>query len=164
MAQAEAGLHTGELTVVSDLGTGAKATATLTFDLGDAQHPPRLHITSVYSSPAGTQTDERIIIGGTSWQHQANGQWVTADETEGVWGRVQAYLPRASAATNPTVDGGASPVLRWNDATRGGAVTLHFDPATGVPSELQLAPSGGPAVDVKYSNWNGPVTITQPAK
>jgi hypothetical protein len=160
---AEGALRRGQMEAVLDYGNGVRATATLAFDYGDATQPQRLHLTTVYTSPTGSQTTERITIGDRAWDRQPDGRWVVLPEQEGVWGRVQPYLPHADRAPGPTLRteiGGVS--LHWTDDVQD--VTVLFDPASGIPRELrQVNRANGATLVVTYRGWNTPVDIVPPA-
>jgi hypothetical protein len=159
---AEDALRRGQLAAVLDYGNGVRATATLAFDYGDATQPQRLHLTTVYTSPTGSQTTERITIGDRAWDRQPDGRWVVLPEQEGVWGRVQPYLPHADRAPGPTLRtevGGVS--LHWIDDVQD--VTVLFDPASGIPRELrQVSRANGATLVVTYRGWDTPVDIAPP--
>jgi hypothetical protein len=160
-AKAEAALRSGRLTATIDDGTGTRATATLEFDFGSGTQPPRLHLTTTYVSPAGTQTSEQITIGDQAWQRQANGQWAPSTPL-GAFDNVQPYLPRAASVTDATLAGDGS-TLSWFNASRAVDVTLKVDAATGVPLTMQETPrSGGPHRTISYTAWNTPVQISPP--
>lgn len=159
---AEDALRRGQLEAVLDYGNGVRATATLVFDYGDANQPQRLHVTTVYTSPTGSQTSERIIVGNRAWDRQPDGRWVAVPEQEGVWGRVQPFLPHADQAPVPALrnEVGATS-LRWIAAGQDSTVLL--DPASGIPRELrQVNRSTGATLVVTYRGWNTPVDIAPP--
>jgi hypothetical protein len=160
---AEGALRRGQMEAVLDYGNGVRATATLAFDYGDATQPQRLHLTTVYTSPTGSQTTERITIGDRAWDRQPDGRWVVLPEQEGVWGRVQPYLPHADRAPGPTLRTEVGSVsLHWIDDVQD--VTVLFDPASGIPRELrQVSRANGATLVVTYRGWNTPVDIVPPA-
>lgn len=160
-ANAEAALRSGRITTATDDGAGTRATATLDFDFGDGTQPPRLHLTTTYASPAGTQSTEQITIGDRAWQRQTNGQWVPATPL-GAFDNVQPYLPRAASVAGAALAGDGS-TLTWYTASRAVDVTLSVDPATGVPLTMQETPrAGGPRRTIAYTAWNTPVAISPP--
>jgi hypothetical protein len=159
---AEGALRRGQMEAVLDYGNGVRATATLVFDYGGANQPQRLHLTTVYTSPTGSQTSEHIIVGNRAWDRQPDGRWVAVPEQEGVWGRVQPFLPHADQAPTPALrnEVGATS-LRWTDA--GQDITVLLDPASGIPQELrQVNRSTGATLVVTYRGWDTPVDIAPP--
>lgn len=164
VAEAEAVLQTGQFEATLNYRDGSQSSATVLFDLGGDATVPRLYMTTTYGSPGATSTVERVTIGDYSWQRQPTGRWLPVTEQEGVPGRVQAFLPRATTVSNPELDsGGYALVLRWYDAGRDADVTLNLDPATGVPLVMrQVTRSSGAVLTVTYRGWNTPVEIAQP--
>jgi hypothetical protein len=160
---AEGALRSGQFEAVLDYGNGVRTTATVAFDYGDVTHPQRLHIKTVYTSPTGSQTSERIIVGDRAWDRQPDGRWVATPEQEGVWGRLQPFLPQADQAPTPNLRneaGGAS--LHWT--TAGQDITVLLDLASGIPRELRQANQAtGAMLVVTYRGWNTQVDITPPA-
>jgi hypothetical protein len=163
VAAAEATLRTGELEATIDYGGGSRAAARVRFDLGDAQHVPRLHMITTYQSATGRQTSERITIGDQSWQRQPDGQWMTVVEQEGAWGQVQNFLPHAAPVTNAEIASHDPTILYWYDSGLDADITLRIDPSTGAPHELRQVPRHrGVGLSVTYSGWNNPVDIAPP--
>jgi hypothetical protein len=156
--------HTGRFDVTLTYEGGTSALAQIIFDFGDAQHAPRLHITSTYQSATGKQTVERITIGARSWERQANGPWSERSAQEGVLDQVHVYLPDSAliaTARQASETGGA--VLGWYDANRNADVTLTADQSTGRPRALRQVTRGTNAVlTVMYSTWNDAVEIEPP--
>jgi len=165
VTKAEKALRTGELQALVDYGQGSRSLARVRFDLGDAEHAPRLHIITTYESANGSQTSERIIIGDQSWQRQPDGRWASVTEEEGVWGQVQTFLPHAAEISNAEIESGDPTILQWYEVGRDADVTLQIDPATGIPHELrQVGRTTKMILTVLYNGWNTAVEIMPPAE
>lgn len=162
LAVEEASLRSGIFDAVVDYSDGTQATAHFIFDMGDATLPPSLYSKTVYNSAQGTQVLERISIGEQAWERRGDGEWAAAQELEGVWGRIQPYLPQAANAVRPEfVEAEGGPTLHWSDAARD--VTVLLDLESGIPREERVLsePSGSTLV-VTYQGWNIPVEISAP--
>lgn len=165
-AAAEAALRSGELDATAAYGDGSRSSVLVIFDLGAPGSVARLYTKTTYVSPKGTQTVERITVGERSWQLQPDGSWVAAQEQEGVWGRVQPFLPHASSAAYPTTtsDGQGPTTISWEDSGNGTMSTLEVDTATGTPRVLRReTPSSGTQLTITYRGWNTPVSVEPPA-
>jgi hypothetical protein len=164
VAKAEAALRSGQFEASIQFSEANGASSTIVFDLGDQTHEARLHITTTYQTKDRTQTLERIMIGERAWQRQGDGPWTAGAESEGVWGQLQAYLPRAATVANVEPDRGGDPgLLHWFDASRSADLQLQVDPGTGVPRQLrQVTRSTGAIFSVTYKLWNVPVDIAPP--
>jgi hypothetical protein len=158
------GVHTGRFDVTLAYKDGTSSSAQVSFDFGDAQHAPRLHMTSTYQSTTSKQTVERITIGNRSWERQANGPWSERSAQESVLDQVGVYLPAsAMIATAKQASETGEIVLRWYDANRDADVTLTADQPTGRPRELrQVTRATGAVLTVTYSTWNDAVEIAPP--
>ena len=98
-ADAEATLQSGTFEAITDYGAGARAEATLRFDLGDAQRPPRLrHLTTIYRGMVGSQATEQITIGRQAWRRRDGGGWEAMTAPAAVYDDVLAYLPHLAVA------------------------------------------------------------------
>jgi hypothetical protein len=165
VTEAESGLRMGELEATVDYSKGSHSSARVRFDLGDAEHAPRLHIVTTYQSANGSQTSERITIGDQSWQRQPDGLWVSATEEEGAWGQVQIFLPYVAEVSNVEIKSREPTVLHWHDVGRDAEVTLRVDPASGVPRELrQVEHVTGTVLTIVYNRWNTTVEIVPPVE
>jgi hypothetical protein len=156
-----ADLHSGVFEIVADFGNGTRSTSLFTFDLGDDATAMRLHMRTTYEGPSSSRESEYITVGSQSWERISNGPWSEVGDREGVWGQVQAFLPRiptAPTASQPELDDRG--MLRWHDDSRNVDVTLSIDPATGAPLEMQQIPAtGGALLTVTYQGWNTDVEI-----
>ena len=155
-------IQSGKLQVTADYGGGSSATADLSFDLGDNTHPPRLYLKTVYKSGQTTDTSERITIGDQAWERRPDGSWAAVQEQEGVWGRLQIYLPHMPGSQNVNVQSADDGLhLMWTDA--GKQNTLVVDQTTGTPRELRQQNASPQLMEVvKYLEWNTPVDIRAP--
>ena len=164
VAAAEAALRTGQFEAAIDYGNGNRSSARVRFDLADATHVPRIHVTSTYEGTSGAQTVERITIGEQSWQRDPDGHWIAKPAREAVSDQVYGFLPHADSAADPAMSSDPNTaVLHWYDVGRAAEVTLSVDPASGIPRELrQLARATSLILTVTYSGWNTPVEITPP--
>ncbi len=157
-------VRSGKIEAAVDYGQGDRSAATVLFDLGDAAHPPRLHLTSSYQGAKGSQSLELIAIGERAWQRQSGGRWTPVSHFEGVWGQVQPFLPRLDEVASLQVYRGQTVgVIEWYDATRNTDVRLHVDPETGVPQHLRsVSRDDGSIMTIDYSEWGAPVEIAPP--
>jgi hypothetical protein len=164
VANAEAALRSGEFQSSLQYSSGTRSLSSIIFDLGDASHPPRLHLATSYQSGNQIQTIERIAIGERGWQRKADGTWTEIAETEGAWGQIQAFLPHAASASNAEIVQPGSPtILHWYDPNRSTDITLKVDPITGTPQELrQLMRTTNSILVVGFNGWNTPVEIAPP--
>jgi hypothetical protein len=164
-ADAEATLRSGIFEAIVDYGGGARAEATLRFDLGDAQRSPRLHLMTTYRGMVGSRAIEQVTFGRQAWRRRDGGQWEAMPAPAAVYDDVLAYLPHLAIADAVRArPGGAGRVeLTWRDPIREAEVTLAVDGATGAPLALSQAAGGGPAQTVTYRAWNAPVEIEPPA-
>ena len=164
VSRKESELRSGRFEVVLDLG-GQRSVADMRFDLGDQTLDARLHTTTTYVGSESSRTQERITIDEQSWQRQQGGRWLSVPEDEGVWGRLQEYLPGVSAVREVALQSSDSRVsiLRWRDDVRGADVSLQVDTATGTPLKLSRQ-DRATATDltVTYTGWNVPVEVVPP--
>lgn len=166
VAAAEVKLQSGQFDAVLDYGNGVRSASHASFDLGDGQREPRIHLTTTYTNADTIQNSEQILIGERAWHREANGRWVPLAEQEGMWGQLQSFLPHVLAATNPEITRGEQAMtLRWYDARDDADVTLEVDPATGTPRRLQRTNrTNSQTLTVIYSGWNTPVEIEAPSE
>lgn len=164
VVNAEAELRTGEFEILAEYGPGSRSLTKVRFDLGDAQHPPRLHSVTTYHGVTGSRIVERIMIGDQSWQRGPDGRWTAVPTGGSMQEQVHAFLPGAGSVADLVREGNGTPaVLRWYDVGRDADVTLSVDSATGLPRQLRrVLREGGFVVTVTYSGWNTPVDIAQP--
>jgi hypothetical protein len=164
-ADAEATLRSGTFEAITDYGAGARAQATLRFDLGDAQRPPRLHLTTTYRGMVGSQAIEQITIGRQAWRRRDGGPWEAMPAPAAVFDDVLTYLPHLAIADEVRARPGVAgrPELAWRDPIREADVTLAVDGATGTPLALSQAAGSGPVQTITYRAWNAPVAIEPPA-
>jgi hypothetical protein len=156
LADAETALRSGWLDAEIDYADGGGSTAKVLFDLGGEGLPARLYFTS----GEGAQAAEFLTIGEQSWRRQPRGRWAATGGLEGVWGQVQAFLPRARSAAEPRLADGT---LHWEDRGRDAEVTVRVDPDSGIPRELRRVDrTGGAVLRVTYHDWNQPVEIGAP--
>ena len=159
-----AGLHSGSLTAVTTYRDGSRASARLRFDLGDAQHPPRLHYISGYASAGGTYDSEQIVVGNQAWQREGAGAWAAVPQHVGVGEALRDFLPQLELAQDAQVHNDPSAVvLRWYDAGHNADMLLLADLASGMPQQLtQTARDTDSVLAITYLGWNEPVTIEPP--
>lgn len=163
VADAEKGVRSGR--IEAEFGTGKEidSTSKITFDFGDASHPPRIHFESTYSGSAGTRTTELIIIGDRYWERTDGGPWSEVGAREGVWGQVQSYMPGVPAIADVSRIRVFDHQLIWTDEARDVDVTLEVDLETGIPRQLRRdSRSTDTSVTVTYSDWNAPVDVQAP--
>jgi hypothetical protein len=159
-------LRMGQFEAAIENQDGSRATAQLQFDLGEGERPPGYHILTLYENRDQKYSTERISIGEEAWQRTDSGPWSEVTEQEGAWGQLQTFLPRTLSAAKPTLveTYAGDKLLRWSETSQGGEITLRFDPATGVPTEMQrLYGATGSKLTVSYIEWNTPVEIAPPA-
>jgi len=163
--QAETSVRSGQLEAVTDYGNGTRASARITFDLGSASEPPRLHMLTSYAGPAATQVVELIMVGDQAWQRTGSGPWIVPGNLESPWGTVRSFLPAVDDAPEPEIrETGQLAVLAWHDAGRNADITLEIDAITGIPARLtRVVRSNGVTLSVTYQSWNMPVEITPPS-
>ncbi len=165
VAEQEKNLRTGHLEATIQYGGGNQASNQVEFDMGDANHPPRLHIITTYQNSQEKQTLERLVIGGQAWQRQGNGPWIKTTDMEGAWEQVQTFLPHADAVSQANTNSGGTTIneLRWYDPSRNMDVTCKVDPSTAIPEEMtQVMRSTNSVLTVVYGGWNTPVNINPP--
>jgi hypothetical protein len=147
---------------ISVVGPTSRSNAHIRFDVATG----RLYMQTIYQGPQGTRTIERITIGDRTWQREGNGPWSVFQEQEGVWGQLQPYLPRVAlipAAQMQSTYQGGSAELRWYNAGSKVDVSVLFDPASGIPSQLQqVNRTSGATLTITYTGWNTPVDIQPP--
>jgi len=164
VAATEAALRSGEFAATLDYGNGTRSSSVVRFDLGDASHPVRLHITTTYTDSGKAQTTERIAIGGKTWQRQANGKWVGVAEQQEALAQLQTFLPHAARVVEAQLDSsGPAITLRWYDKASDADVALDADPASGAPRELHQTIRGAKTtLTVIYRGWNTPIEVQPP--
>jgi len=155
VSEVETELETGQIVARIDYGNGNIAETVMTFDLKQ----DRLAGATTYTSPSGRETRDFITNGDRSWEGRG-GAWTPVDESEGVTGRIQAFLPSAALAADPAiVDGAPAVTLRWLSRSGDGEATLRVDPATGIPQELRRVMPDGVTWTITYRAWNAPVRL-----
>ena len=161
VVKAEAELRTGEFEILAEYGPGSRSLTKVRFDLGDAQHPPRLHSIITYHGVTGSRIVERIMIGDQSWQRGADGRWTAVPTGGSMQEQVHAFLPGAGVVADLVPEStGTTVVLHWYDSSRDADVTLSVDPATGLPRQVRrVLRATGLVVTVTYSAWNTPADI-----
>ncbi|MBC8076396.1 MAG: hypothetical protein H7Y32_10010 [Chloroflexales bacterium] len=159
-------LRSGTLAAVTTYQDGSRASARVRFDLGNAQHPPRLHFVSGYAGAGGVQSYEQIVIGDRTWQRQGEGAWAAVAMPVRVDEALRDFLPQLQTAPNVQVNADASAVvLGWYDASRNADLTLLADLASGLPQQLTRAARDSESVlAITYLGWNDPVTIDPPTE
>jgi hypothetical protein len=165
VVDSEALLRTGELAAVTDYGDGNGTALQMRFDFGDTQQPPRLYLTTVYTSAGQAQISERITVGEQSWQRQDGGDWTISREPTSVREQVQRFLPRVADVENLEIIGDSDvAVLHWYDQPRDADMTLLADLESGAPRQMrQVTRPTDLALVITYSAWNAPVGIEPPA-
>jgi hypothetical protein len=164
LAAVEVRLQSGQFEAMLDYGNGIRSSSRSSFDLGDGQREPRIHITTIYTNADTIQNVEQILIGERAWIRQADGGWVPMAEQEGMWGQLQSYLPHVLSASDSQIMSDENGlVLRWFDRFADAYVTLEVNPTTGTPRQLQrVSRTSGQALTVVYTSWNTPAEITPP--
>ena len=159
-----ASLHSGSLTAITTYRDGSRASARLRFDLGDAQHPPRLHYTAGYVSAGGAYNSEQIVIGDQAWQRGGADAWAAVPQPVSVAEALRDFLPSLDHAQDVQVHTDPSAVvLGWYEAGRNADMLLLADLASGMPQQLtQTARDTDSVLAITYLGWNEPVTIEPP--
>lgn len=101
---------------------------------------------------------------GTSLSREPGRSGNLTARTQGVWGQVQAFLPRLARVSDPQRENDERPgELRWYDSARNADVTLRVDPESGQPVQMQtVARDTGSLLTIAYTGWNSPVQIDPP--
>jgi hypothetical protein len=161
---AESALQTGQIDAAITYSDGTTSSTHIRFDFGVSGGNAKVAMSTTYQSGAQTKTTEQIMVGAQVWERVDGGNWQEVSNVEGVWGQVQAFLPRMATVPAPLRENDEHPgELHWYDSGRNADVTLQVDPDSGEPEQMRtVARETGSVLTITYTGWNTPTQIDPP--